>query len=96
MIVVNIHVEPFDVYGGRAGHGYDGWLGNPFKLKAESDRPRVLELYRRYFYGRIARDPEFKRRVLALKNKRVGCFCAPRLCHLDIVAEWVNGQPEEE
>lgn len=95
MIVVNLGIEPYDVYGGRAGSGYDGWLGNPFRLYREEDRPNVLELYRKYFYARIKRDREFRRRVLALKNKRVACFCAPKPCHLDVVAEWVNAQCEE-
>lgn len=95
MIVVNIRVEPFDVYGGRAGNGYDGWLGNPFRLRREEDRLKILELHRRWFHGRLVRDPEFRRRVLALRGKRVGCHCRPKPCHLDIVAEWVNSQPEE-
>lgn len=96
MIVVNINVEPYDVYGGRAGHGQDGWLGNPYKLKSEADRSRILDLHKAYFRARIARDPEFKRRVLALKGRRVGCFCRPRACHLDVVAEYVNGQEEDK
>lgn len=93
MRVVNLRVEPFDVYGGRAGNGYGGgYFGNPFKLQRESDREKILALYRRFFAERIKRDPEFKRRCLALYGKSVGCFCKPKACHLDVIAEWVNGQ----
>lgn len=96
MRVVNLNVEPFDVYGGRAGKGHDGYFGNPFRLQRESDREKVLALYRRFFDERIKRDPEFKRRCLALYKKRVGCFCTPKACHLDVIAEWVNAQHKEE
>ena len=87
MIVVNIN-EPFDVYGGRAGHGYDGWLGNPFKGRP---REKAIALHRTYFLRRVERDSVFRERVLALRDKRVACFCRPSACHLDVIAEYVNG-----
>jgi hypothetical protein len=95
MIVVNINSEPFDVYGGRAGNGYDGWLGNPFRVFAgKLTREKSISLYRSYFARRIEQSPGFRKRVLALRGKRVGCFCKPLACHLDVVAEWVNAQEE--
>lgn len=96
MIVVNIRVEPFDVYGGRAGHGYDGYFGNPFRAKSEADRDRVCDLHEKWFLARVERDPVYRRRCLALRGLRVGCFCAPKRCHLDTVARWVNSQPEKD
>ncbi len=99
MIVVNIKYEGYDVYGGRPGRGHDGYFGNrhvvgfcPF-CGFEHDRGEALRLFRRDFDQRIQRDPEYKSRVLALKGKRVGCFCVPdHMCHLDIIADWVNNQ----
>jgi hypothetical protein len=88
--VVNIKYEPYDIYIGRAGHGRDGYFGNPFPLTDEDERVLVLQRYEEHFYGRLETDPEFKRRVLELKGKRLGCFCKPRLCHGDIIAEYVN------
>jgi hypothetical protein len=92
MRVVNINVEPFDVYGGRAGRGYDGYFGNPFKALREADRDKAIALHRDYFYKRIARDDHFRRACLELRGKRVGCFCKPKACHLDVIAKWVNAQ----
>lgn len=89
-IAVNIYKEPYDVYCGRAGKGKDGYFGNPFKLKNEDSRDFVLRQYRAYFYDRLDTDPEFKSKILELKGKRLGCFCKPKDCHLDIIVEYLN------
>lgn len=94
-VAVNIYKEKYDVYCGRAGKGQDGYFGNPFKLTSESQRGDTLEKFREYFYNRLESDPEFKMRVGKLKGKRLGCFCAPKPCHADIIAEYVNGLTEE-
>lgn len=53
--VVNLRHEPYDVYIGCAGHGQDGYFGNPFPLTREADRPAVIEKYRQYFSDRLVR-----------------------------------------
>jgi hypothetical protein len=89
-LVVNLYKEPFDVYIGRAGRGHEGYFGNPFRLKSEAERADAIGKYRRYFLERIERDPEFKGRILDLRGKRLGCFCKPKLCHGDVIAEWLD------
>ena len=91
-LVVNIYKDKFDVYIGRKGKGHDGYFGNPFHLNNEGERTEVLELYRKYFYNRLATDPEFKSRILGLKDKILGCFCKPKLCHGDVIVEWLKEQ----
>ena len=73
--VVNIRREAFDVYIGRRGHGHDGYFGNPFRTPPLT-REEALARYRAYFDERLKTDPQFRRRALALKGKRLGCFCA--------------------
>lgn len=87
--------DPNQVYIGRAGHGSDGFFGNPFRLTEESPRAREICLmkYESWFENRIAVDPEFRARVLELKGKTLVCFCAPRLCHGDVIARWLDQQP---
>ena len=87
--VVNIRRQPFDVYIGRRGHGHDGYFGNPFRTP-QLTREEALARYRAYFHERLRTDPEFHRRVLALKEKRLGCFCAPLACHGDVIVEWLE------
>ena len=98
-VVVNLNVEPYDVYIGRAGSSVssgDGYWGNPFRLKEERDREWVLSLYRSYFDKRVAQDALFRARLLTLRGKRIGCYCHPKLCHGDVIAEWVNAQDNKE
>lgn len=95
--VVNLRKEPYDVYIGRAGKGQDGYFGNPFRLMGDTDEEReaVLKSYEEWFYNRINHDFEFLRRVLSLSGKTLGCFCKPKACHGDIIADYLNN-PEDE
>lgn len=90
--VVNIrrHPRDYDVYVGRVGLGFDGTFGNPFRIPYDGDRDTVIEKYRKYFYKRIGQDDDFAKKVLALKGRRLGCFCAPRACHADVLAAYLN------
>lgn len=90
--VVNVYKEPYDVYIGRKGRGHDGYFGNPYRIDSWACRSDALADYKFYFLDRINKDPEFKRRVLELKDKTLGCFCKPERCHGDIIAEWVDSQ----
>jgi hypothetical protein len=82
--VVHCKVDPYDVYIGRPSK----W-GNPYKLWRESDRPDMLVAFRKYLRARIATgdlDPT------ELKGKTLGCWCAPRLCHGDVLADFAEGR----
>lgn len=91
--VVNIkRGEEYDVYIGRAGHGLDGYYGNPYRLQEGESRGATIQRYKAYFLERIEKDTEFRRRVLELKGKRLGCFCVPfNRCHGEVIVEWLEG-----
>jgi hypothetical protein len=95
-VVVNIHEESFDVYIGRTGRGEDGYFGNPFRMGNGMSREDAVDRFQKYFAERIEKDSEFKRRILALKGKRLGCFCKPKACHGDVIAEWLNKMEPKE
>lgn len=88
--VVNIRTHNYDVYIGRAGYGHDGYFCNPFAIGRDGGRDQVIELYREYFSKRMAVDKEFARRIRGLKGKRLGCFCKPKVCHGDIIVEFLE------
>ena len=90
--VVNLYKEEFDVYIGRKGKGQDGYYGNPF---ARMPQTESIALFRKYFYERLKSDPVFNLRIRSLKGKILGCFCKPKACHGDVIAEYLNGLPEE-
>ena len=92
--VVNIRVEQCDVYIGRAGHGQDGYFGNPFRLGVDGDREEVLVKYKRWFWNRVNEDREFREKVSELEGKKLGCFCKPKTCHGDVILAWIEaGKP---
>lgn len=90
--VVNIYKDPYDEYCGRPGKGKEGYFGNPFLLSKDEPRGATIEKFRNYFYTRLESDVEFKRRILELKGKRLGCFCKPKACHADVIAEYLNNE----
>lgn len=101
---VNVRIEDCDVYAGRprrlrrpgrwdridpreVPEGEYGWLGNPYDVREQAD---AIEAFRSYFEQRVVDDEPFRESVIALKGKRLGCFCKPSKCHADIIAAWVE------
>jgi hypothetical protein len=84
-LVVHCKQSAYDVYIGRPSR----W-GNPFKLEHEADRAQVLARYRDWLMG----QPRLLARARKeLRGKRLGCWCAPKPCHGDLLAEIANAPP---
>lgn len=81
----NKYKESYNVYIGRPTI-----FGNPFEIGKDGSRQDVVDKYRAYFHTRIDEDIEFKKQVLSLRGKRLGCFCKPHACHGDIICEYLN------
>lgn len=80
--LVTVRWKPHDVYIGRPGP----W-GNPFVLKHETERERVVAKYEAW----LRTQPELITRAKReLKGKTLGCFCAPKACHGDVLARIAN------
>ena len=79
--VVHCKKSKYDVYIGRPSK----W-GNPIRLEREADRERVLVDYRKW----LMQQPDLLNSLHELKGKILGCWCAPRLCHGDVLAELAN------
>lgn len=83
--VVHCKREPFDVYIGR---GPLGW-GNPFIIGPDGDRWDVVRKYRAWVMR--PEKARFRERVKKeLSGKVLGCWCAPKACHGDILLEIAN------
>lgn len=93
---------------GRKGYGavYIGRpsvLGNPFVMTSEAQRTEVIAKYKVYFDKKVAvRDPKFMEVLDALvEHSRagmdlvLGCFCAPRACHGDVIKEYIDRKVAE-
>lgn len=77
--VVNKYQDPFfDVYIGRPSV----W-GNPFVVGRDGNRKEVLTKYRAW----LLTQPELLAKLPELRGKVLGCYCKPKLCHGDVLAE---------
>lgn len=85
--VVNLRYDQYDIYIGR---GRDDIWGNPF-----SHLPNTLAEFRVYSRKEsieahglwIPTQPLLLAKLHLLRGQRLGCFCKPKACHGDILAE---------
>jgi len=76
--VVHCKKAKYDVYIGRPGP----W-GNPFQIGIDGNREQVVQLYAEWLLS----QPELVAKAKQeLKGKILACWCAPALCHGDILA----------
>jgi Domain of unknown function (DUF4326) len=81
------------VYVGRALYR-GGWrlaaspLACPYRPGRDGTRADVVSRYREYLLGR----PDLLALLPELRGKRIGCWCAPLLCHADVIAELADAE----
>ena len=68
-----------------------GCFGNPYSVE-KYGREKCIAMFSEYFYSRIENDAVFRNAILALRGKRLACFCKPLACHGDIIKEWLDAQ----
>lgn len=82
-LVVHCRREPYDVYIGRPSK----W-GNPFHVVSES-RPTRLGMTRDEAIAAYAKwiktQPELMAALPELRDKVLGCWCAPYRCHGEVL-----------
>lgn len=76
--VVHCKRDHYDVYIGRPSI----W-GNPFVLGRSGTRQEVVDQYRKWLFT----QPALLARIGELRDKVLGCWCAPQACHGDVLAE---------
>jgi len=76
--VVHCKKEKYDIYIGRPSD----W-GNPFALKEGYTRDEAICEYSRWILTR----PGILRKIPELRGKVLGCWCSPKACHGDVLAE---------
>jgi uncharacterized protein DUF4326 len=81
--VVHCKKEPYDIYIGRPSI----W-GNPFIVGRDGTRQEVCNRYRLY----LLENHRLMGLLSNLRNKTLGCWCAPEACHGDILAELADKQ----
>lgn len=82
MKVVHCKHEDYEVYIGRPSK----W-GNPYTIGKDGSREEVIERYKAYIEGSPRLLEDCRRE---LRGKVLGCWCAPKACHGDILVELAN------
>jgi hypothetical protein len=78
--------------------GTKGWLGNPHPIgrcdicQAEHTRIECIAAFKKDFLKAIESNEEFRKQVLSLRGKRLGCYCKPEECHGDVIREYIESQ----
>ena len=85
--------EESNIYVGRANRftTFGKW-GNPHKFEKNGSRLQVLELYEQYILG----NNHLIESIRELKGKVLGCWCAPELCHAEILHKLAGNCPVYE
>ena len=71
-------------------------MGNPFVMKDQSDteRYRVCDAYEEWLFATPLKHPAILERMILRMNEgrsiALHCYCAPKRCHCDTIAEYVQ------
>ena len=79
--VVHLQRDEYDVRIDRRSK----W-GNPFTIRKGRPREEVIADYREW----IASQPDLLAALPELEGKRLGCWCAPKPCHGDVLVQLVR------
>ena len=94
-LVVHCRRARYDTFVGRPS-----LYGNPWVVGPDGTRDEVIDRYETWL--RTGRDfghpkataerrEEILRRLPELKGKTLGCFCAPRRCHSEVLVALAEG-----
>ena len=86
--LANLHHESCEVSIDRTTQ-----FGNPYDYrKLGITREESVLKYKEWFYKRL-QNKNFHDAVLSLRNKKLGCWCVPDLCHGHVIIEFLEGIP---
>jgi hypothetical protein len=96
--IMGIHVVNKRTFEGNGIYiGRPSLLGNPFKMKSEADRERVIREYRTWLWERVKeRGKVFGelvriRKLAEREDVYLVCFCRPeKACHGDVITSCVE------
>jgi hypothetical protein len=72
--------------------GRPSLFGNPFTIGFDGDRRKVISDFTVYFYDKLAFEDEFRQKVHELAGKTLLCYCYPKACHGDVIADYLNNR----
>ena len=68
----------------------DSPFANPYKVGRDGSREEVIEKYRERIQQKIKDDEINIEQLQSLVGKNLGCWCAPKYCHGDVLLEIIR------
>lgn len=65
-------------------------FANPYIIGKDGTREEVIRKYEIYIRNRIKKESFYKQELLKLKDKNLGCWCAPEPCHGNILLKLIG------
>ncbi len=97
--VVHCQREAFDVYIGRATVPFPtgSMWANEFRIGRDGNRTEVIAKFREWVLHSSSLSAQWMREhVHELRGKRLGCWCRPKACHGQVLAEMADAIKEDE
>lgn len=98
-----VHVRDAETNQSRVYIGRPSTLGNPFPMHDETARRSVVIQYRDWLRMQKQEQTKVWREVVALaqrvkqgENLELACYCAPKLCHGNVIASAIASIIEDE
>ncbi len=88
-----------NVYIGRAGIVFvdkkryptqSSKFANPYKIGKDGTREEVIAKYKEYITKKLDNDESLVNELISFKEKKLGCWCYPEMCHGNILLELIN------
>jgi len=96
---MGIYVVNKRAFGGEGIYvGRPSVLGNPFPMKGEADRDRVIVKYRVWLWQKVRERGQVFAELMRIRKLaeqgevRLICWCSPKPCHGDVIrrcVEWM-------
>ena len=96
--IIVVNKRDFKGDGIYVGRGKGSVLGNPFEMKSEADRERVIGEYRVWLWekvkekGKVFDELVRIKRLAQQEDVYLVCWCKPKACHGDVIkscVEWM-------
>ena len=69
---------------------YSSNFSNPYKIGKDGTREEVIIKYKEYIMKRLMNEKSLIDELISLKDKNLGCWCCPEMCHGDILLELIE------